>query len=190
MNLSELIRARRSIHRFEQKAVPEQLVAELLDTAVWAPNHRMTQPWRFVVTSGAGMVRIAEAARRFNEGWQPDPEKKAATGQRYYDKIMGNPMIVTVVMQEHPYLQVREEDYGATATVIHNFSLLAWEQGIGMVWETYPWLHESYFREAMGIVPGERVVGNLHVGYPAVIPRAQQRVPASERITYLTTPHE
>jgi nitroreductase len=93
------------------------------------------------------------------------------------------PMIITVVMQENTNHIMREEDYASTSYVIHNFSLLAWERGIGLVWETYPWLLEAVFRDAMDIRPGEKVLGNLHVGYPAQIPNAQPRIPAAERVT-------
>lgn len=185
MELAQIIRGRRSIHRFKEQEVDRQLITDLLDTAVWGPNHRLTQPWRFIIASGDARKLIAEACRTMNAYWEPDPSKKAATGQKYYDKIMGNPMIITVVMKENPYLQIREEDYAATATVIHNLSLLAWEQGIGMVWETYPWLNERVFREAVGVQPGERAVGNLHVGYPAVIPSPRPRTPAAELTTWL-----
>ncbi|MEW9670934.1 nitroreductase family protein [Ammoniphilus sp. 3BR4] len=88
-----------------------------------------------------------------------------------------------VVMKEHTNLVVREEDYASTSCVIHNFSLLAWEQGIGLVWETYPLIHDPNFREALGIQPGEKVVGSLHLGYPARVPQAKPRIPASELIT-------
>ncbi|MCM3746610.1 nitroreductase [Paenibacillus pasadenensis] len=185
MELKQLIRERRSVHVFEDREVDPALVVELLDTAVWAPNHRMTQPWRFIIAAGDGRKKIADACRNVNERWERDPAKKQETGMKYYGKIMKNPMIVTVVMKENPYLQVREEDYAATAAVIHNFSLLAWEQGIGMVWETYEWLNEAVFREAVGIQPGEKAVGNLHIGYPKAVPAAEPRIPASERITWL-----
>jgi Nitroreductase len=183
MELAQLIRQRRSVHRFEPKDVPVDLVLELLDTAVWVPNYHMTQPWRFIISYGEGKQRMAEAVRQMKEKRETDPAKREATGQRFYDKIMAIPMIITVVMEENTNLIMREEDYASTSCVIQNFSLLAWERGIGLVWETYPWLLESVFREAMGIRPGEKVLGNLHVGYPAQIPNAQPRIPAADRVT-------
>ncbi|MGO4371027.1 nitroreductase family protein [Paenibacillus sp. 2TAB19] len=183
MELTQLIKERRSVHRFEPKDVPVELAMELLDTAVWVPNYHMTQPWRFIISTGEGKRRMAEAVRRMKEIREPDASKREATGQKFYDKIMSIPMIITVVMEESTNLIVREEDYASTSCVIHNFSLLAWERGIGLVWETYPWLLEAVFREAMGIRPGEKVLGNLHVGYPAMIPNVQPRIPAAERVT-------
>ncbi|MFO7341847.1 MAG: nitroreductase [Bacillaceae bacterium] len=185
MELGRLLRERRSIHVFEDRPVPPELVMELLEDAVWVPNHRMTQPWRFILTYGEGRRKIAEAVRKINADKEADPGKKKEAGQKFYNKIMAIPMILTVLMREDPNPVVREEDYAATCCVIHNFSLLAWERGIGMVWKTHGWLHDPIFREAMGIRPGERAVGNLQIGYPAKIPSAQPRIPAAQRLTVI-----
>ena len=183
MEVAQLIRDRRSVHVFDGRPVPAELVLSLLETAVWVPNHRMTQPWRFVLLQGEGRERIANAARILNENWQWDAAKKEETGLKYYRKIMSVPTFLMVIVEEDAHPIVREEDYAAASCLIHNFSLLAWEQGIGMVWETYPLLHETIFRDAVGVRPGERIVGSLHLGYPSRLPKAQPRIPAAERFT-------
>ncbi|SFM05633.1 Nitroreductase [Paenibacillus sp. 1_12] len=185
MNLAQLLKERRSVHRFQSREVPVELVTELLDTAVWVPNHKMTQPWRFVIVRGEGRKRIAEISRNNVGKRERDPEKAKELGQKFYDKFMAVPTFVVVVMKENPAISVREEDYASTSCLIHNFSLLAWEQGIGLVWESYPLLSDNAFREALGIEPGERAIGSLHVGYPEQIPNAQPRIPAAERITVI-----
>ncbi|WP_077616689.1 nitroreductase family protein [Caenibacillus caldisaponilyticus] len=183
MELSQLMRERRSIHVFEDRPISPELVMEWLEAAIWVPNHRLTQPWRFILTYGEGRRKIAEAVRKIKENREADPDKKKGVGKKFYNKIMSIPMILTVVMKQDPNLGVREEDYASTSCVIHNLSLLAWERGIGMVWETYGWLHDPIFRETMGILPGEKAVGNLHIGYPAKIPPAQPRIPAVQLTT-------
>lgn len=183
MQLSQLLKERRSVHLFEDREVSPELVKDMLDYANWVPNHKMTQPWRFIMVYGQGRKKIAEAVRALKERSETDPEKKKEVGQKFYNKLMGVPMFLIVVMKEHTNLVVREEDYASTSCVIHNFSLLAWEQGIGLVWETYPLIHDPNFREALGIQPGEKVVGSLHLGYPARVPQAKPRIPASELIT-------
>lgn len=165
--------------------MPLELVKELLDTAVWAPNHKLTQPWRFVVVHGRGRERIAEVARAVNEKREKDPVKAKELGEFFYKKLMAVPMFVVVLMREDTQLTVREEDYAATSCVIHNFALLAWERGLGTVWETYGLLHQSGFREAVGAQPGEKIVGSLHVGYPAAVPPAQPRIPAERLLTVI-----
>ncbi|NHN29679.1 nitroreductase family protein [Paenibacillus agricola] len=185
MQLTQLLKERRSVHRFQDREVPIELVTELLDTAVWVPNHKMTQPWRFVIVHGEGRKRIAEISRTAVGKRERDPEKSKELGQKFHDKFMAVPMFVVVLMKESPAITVREEDYASTSCLIHNFSLLAWEQGIGLVWESYPLLSDNAFRTALGIQPGERAIGSLHVGYPEQIPAAQPRIPAAELITII-----
>ncbi|PYI50650.1 nitroreductase family protein [Paenibacillus flagellatus] len=186
--LARLMKERRSVHQFESREVDVGLVEELLDTSVWAPNHRLTQPWRFVLVRGEGRRRIADIARRNAEKRESDPAKRAELGQTFYDRFMNVPLILVVVMSENPNMAVREEDYAAVSCLIQNFSLLAWEQGIGLVWESYPLLTQTEFRDTLGIGLGERAVASLHMGYPAKVPPAQPRIPASERLTIVDTP--
>lgn len=185
MELTRIIKERRSIHRFQEREVPLELVKELLDTAVWVPNHKMTQPWRFVMVHGEGRKRIAEIAAKFKSKRAENPDKAKEIGKKIYEKMMSVPMFVVVIMKEHPAIGTREEDYASTSCLIHNFSLLAWEQGVGMVWESYGLMHQPDFREALGIEPGEKVVGSLHVGYPESIPAPKPRKSAAELMTFI-----
>jgi nitroreductase len=180
MELASIIKQRRSVHKFQDRPVPLELVTELLETSVWAPNHRLTQPWRFVVVHGDGRKKLAEVSRAVHERREREPAKSKASGESGYNKLMAVPLFLAVVMREDSQLAVREEDYAATCCVIHNFSLLAWEQGIGVVWETYGLIHHPDFRAALGVQPGEKIVGSLHVGYPAAVPSAQARIPAEQ----------
>lgn len=183
MSVAQLIKERRTVHQFEDRAVSIELIKELLDTATWVPNHRMTQPWRFVMVHGEGRKAIAEICREINEKKAQDPKKAKEIGQKFYDKLMAVPMFVVVLMKEDPSITVREEDYASTSCLIHNFSLLAWEQGLGMVWQTYALMNHPHFREVLGIGPGEKVVGSLHLGYPAKIPAPKPRLSVDELIT-------
>lgn len=76
MKLEDIIKERRSIKRFKDIPVPIDTIQSLLETSTWAPNHKMTQPWRFVVVHGDSRLKLAEATRAFMEGKEKDPEKK------------------------------------------------------------------------------------------------------------------
>ncbi|MEI7027772.1 nitroreductase family protein [Paenibacillus sp. y28] len=181
MELSQLIKERRSVHVFQDRPVSLDLVKELLDTSVWVPNHRMTQPWRFVILHGEGKARLEPVARSKNGRFAGDPEKQ----DQLVKKLMSIPLYLAVIMKEDPNPATREEDYASASCIIHNFSLLAWEQGLGLVWETYGIMYQEQFREAFGVKPGEKIVGVLHVGYPDKIPAAQPRIPAADRLTVI-----
>ncbi|MCS7459634.1 nitroreductase [Paenibacillus doosanensis] len=185
MELARLIKERRSVHQFEDRPVAIELIKELLDTAVWVPNHKMTQPWRFVIVQGEGRRRLADVARAGAEKREKDPAKSRELGQKFHDRFMSVPLFVAAIMTENTHPVVREEDYASMSCIIHNFSLLAWERELGLVWETYPLLHVPEFREALGVRPGEKIIGSLHVGYPSKVPPAQPRIPAEQLITVI-----
>src|SRR5687767_13857306 len=49
MQVKAAIAARRSIKRFTDRGVSREQIEALLDAATHAPNHHMTQPWRFYI---------------------------------------------------------------------------------------------------------------------------------------------
>jgi len=191
MDLAERIRTRRCALVYEDRPVQSDLVQELLETAVWAPNHHLTQPWRFILVQGEGRRRIALARRLFAEaeaaGAGVEPEKRRQKGEAAYAVTMAVPAILVLVMAEDPRPMVRDEDLVATACVLQNFLLLADDRGLGVAVKTYAAGYTASFRQALGIGPGERVVADLQLGYPARVPQPQPRMPARERLTVVET---
>ncbi|MFB1049738.1 nitroreductase [Paraliobacillus sp. JSM ZJ581] len=181
MNLEEIIRGRRSIQLYQDKEVDITLLKQLLGTAIWVPNHKMTQPWRFVFVYGKGKEKIAELNRRSSAKGTTEEEKKRS-GEKAYQKMMGVPVYLMVLLEENPDLKTRQEDYAATSCIIQNFSLLAWEKEIGLIWKTGPLTTTEAFRNVIGAQKGEKVVGMLQIGYPAKVPKPRPRVDIHNRI--------
>ena len=55
------IKTRRAIKEYLPTEIPREWIEELLDAAHWAPNHKLTHPWRFHVFTGAGRERLVAA---------------------------------------------------------------------------------------------------------------------------------
>ena len=56
-DITEVIRTRRNIKEFTDKSISRSEIETLLELATWAPNHRNTEPWRFVVVQKGSSVR-------------------------------------------------------------------------------------------------------------------------------------
>ncbi|OXM85743.1 nitroreductase family protein [Paenibacillus rigui] len=177
-NVSELIKQRRTVRVFKSDPVPTELLTELLNVAVWAPNHGHREPWRFILFQGEGRARIAEAMVQTYSG--EDLEKHGAKKREYFMQV---PAHLVIVLKEDPRQKVWDEDYAAVCSLIQNFQLAAWEQGLGVVWKTNNYGYQPKFCEAIGVQPGEKIAGVLHVGYPEVIPPARPRTAAEARLT-------
>ncbi|CAH1197607.1 Putative NAD(P)H nitroreductase YdjA [Paenibacillus plantiphilus] len=178
--IAALIKERRTVRVFRNDPVSDELLLELLNVAVWAPNHGLREPWRFILYKGEGRRVFTDAVIG---AFTPDEKiKYAETRAEYY---MGIPIHLIVILKEDPRQKQWDEDFAAVCCLIQNFQLAAWEQGLGVVWKTNPYLYDPGFRAATGVQPGEKVIGVLHVGYPDKIPPARPRTAAEKLLTVI-----
>ena len=170
-DVEKSIIGRRSIKKFKKDSVNIDEVIELLNVAKWAPNHKLTQPWRFQIYTDAGKEKFVEAflASQKRDGISPVKAKNKAA---YFRDI---PLHLVVIMPEDSRKKRWDEDYAAISAMVQNFQLAAWERGIGMIWRTNDWTHDPVFKEAIDVTPDEKIVGTLMIGYPAHIPDAEKR---------------
>lgn len=176
------IMSRRTIKMFTSEQVDPEEIIELLNIAKWAPNHKITEPWRFQLYVGEGKEKFAQAFIDSQPKEGGKPSEKTLKKAQYYKDI---PLQLVVIMPEHPQQRTWDEDYGAVSAFIQNFQLAAWERGIGMVWRTNDWVYDPVFREGIGVKPGEKIVATLMIGYPRNIPEARPRTDIREFLTII-----
>ncbi|GGF29291.1 nitroreductase [Halobacillus andaensis] len=177
----ETIKNRRSIKKFKSSPIDKEVIIDLLNDAVWAPNHGVREPWRFMLFMGEGKEAIVEALLNECERGKLSTKNPDKLIERYRHI----PAHLVVVMEESEKKKIWEEDFAATSALIQNLQLLGWEQGIGMIWKTNQYINSSSFCEDIGVKEGEKIVGIIHMGYPEEIPKAQQRTKAEEKITVI-----
>ena len=182
MGIDEAIRDRRSIKRFTGREVTRAEIESLLEAAAQAPNHRMTEPWRFYVLGrGArrayGRVLGTRKARRVE-----DPEAAKLLEAKVAEEHAGLPAMIAVAMTLSDDAEVREEDYAATFMAIQNLALAAHEMGLGTHIKTGAVMADPGSRAAVGVTEGERVVATIHLGQPMEVPAPKARTKA-ERLT-------
>ncbi|SDE19153.1 Nitroreductase [Paenibacillus sp. UNCCL117] len=176
--VADVIRSRRTVRVFKDEPVAEELLLQLLNIAVWAPNHEERQPWRFILFQGDARRAFAEAMVQTYA-----PDERAKYGDRKKEYLESVPAHLLVLQKEDPRQKIWDEDYAAVCCLIQNFQLAAWEQGLGVVWKTNHYSYSPEFRRAMGVQPGEKIVGALHIGYPKIVPKASERIPAENLLT-------
>lgn len=178
-SVAETIQSRRTIKKFKQAAVPLELITELLEVAVWTPNHKMREPWRFIAVVEDGRKTLVETMKRVSEsGKMGKPMNQAKI-----DHLLSIPAFVLVVMEEDPRPMIWEEDFAAVSALIQNFQLAAWERGLGMLWNTNSVIYSPEFREEFDVKPGEKIVAIMQIGYPAFVPKPMERISAKEKLT-------
>jgi len=168
MQLEQAIRTRRTHKAFGRDPVDRATLDELLELARWAPNHDLTNPWRFRVVGPGALTRLKRAA---------GPE--AAT------KLDRAPTLVvaSVVIAGDPVQD--QEDLLAAACATYIVLLGAHARGLAGYWRTPEVLRRDAGREAVGVPAGERVLGLIHLGHARQQREAPERAPTSEYVTYL-----
>jgi nitroreductase len=182
MKIDEIIRNRRSITSFKPDPVSTEEIIDLLEVAKWAPNHKMTEPWRFLLYNGEGTETFVQA---FIDA-QPAPNGEVSEGvKRKADHFRSIPAHLVVVMPEDPRQKTWDEDHAAVSALIQNFQLAAWARDIGMIWRSNDWIYNPAFREKIGVKPGEKIVATLMLGYIKDVPKAKKRTDVREKLTII-----
>jgi nitroreductase len=180
LDLAALIRSRRSIDLFQPEPVGTEALLEAIELARWAPNHRLTNPWRFYVLGPATADAVAHCAAAFEA--ETKGERAGAARLARYKAIPGN-FVVTSRRSADELLE--REDYAACCCAIQNLMLYMWQRGIGVKWTTGAITREQRLYDVLGIDSlAERIVGFFWYGRPQVVPTKERR-PVAEIVVVL-----
>lgn len=168
MDVDEAIRTRRTHKAYGPEPVDRGTLEELLELARWAPNHHLTNPWRFRVLGPGALTRLKQAA---------GPEAAA--------KLDRAPTLVAVsaITAEDPVEAAEDRD--ATAVAAYIVLLAAHARGLAGYWRTPGVVRTPEGRAALAIPGDERVLGLLHLGSARQEQRVPERAPAEDCVTWL-----
>ena len=171
MDLAELLRGRRSVNFFEPEPVGTDALLEAIEVARWAPNHRLTEPWRFYVLGKETTDAIARCAAELEL-----PTKGERAAQFRYDRMSAIPGNFVVTSQRADDEIIDLENYAACCCAVQNLMLYLWQRGIGVKWTTGAVTREQGFYDLIGMDPkAERVVGFFWYGIPKAVPTQKRR---------------
>jgi nitroreductase len=169
MELEEAIRSRRTHKAYGTEPVDRATLEELFELARWAPNHNLTNPWRFRVLGPDALGRL-----------------KAAAGPEAAAKLDRAPTLVAVSVTQTGDDPVRdEEDLIAASLAGYIVLLAAHGRGLAGYWRTPGVLRTEEGRAALGVPAGERLLGLLHLGPPRQAREPPERAPTGDIVTFL-----
>lgn len=163
MDVGEAIKRRRTHKQYGSEPVDEATLRELIDLARYAPNHHLTQPWRFRVLGPQIRARIEELA-----------------GEKEAMKLRRAPTLVLATASLSGDAHTDEEDLHATAAAVYAVLLGATERGFASYWRTPACFTEQRVRDALGLEEDERVVALIHLGPAVSEPPAKERAALDE----------
>jgi nitroreductase len=182
MDAITAINQRTSVRRFRPDPVAREVVERLLDCAVRAPNHKLTEPWRFAVLTGGARDRLAEirARHRLKRYSDPAAPEALAAADKMLRESRETPVYIVAMAAVNPDEITREEDYAATMMAIANLMIAAESLGLGTYLKSGGVMQDPELLELVGVLPGFRVVGLISLGYPSEQDPPRRRKPAAE----------
>jgi nitroreductase len=182
MNAIDAIQRRISVRRFRPDPVPRDSIASLLDCAVRAPNHKLTEPWRFAVLTGSARDRLADlrAAHRLERYTDPASDEARAGAEKVRRETRETPAFIVVMCAVNPDELTREEDYAAAMMATANLMIAAESLGLGTYIKTGGIMRDPGVASLVGLEQGFRIVGIVSLGYPAAEEPPRRRRPASD----------
>jgi nitroreductase len=169
VDLEEAIRTRRTHKVYGSEPVDRATLSALLELARWAPNHHLTQPWRFRVLGPEALAALKEAAGPDGAG-----------------KLDRAPTLVAVSVKLTGDAVQDEEDLAAGAVAAYIVLLAAHGRGLASYWRTPAVLRTDAGRAALGVDPDERLIGLLHLGPRRQEQSAPEREPSAAYVRWLT----
>ena len=183
------IKTRRAIKEYLQTEIPREWIEELLDAAHWAPNHKLTHPWRFHVFTGAGRERLV-AARQAAVRWAAEKKgaQPSADELRFArEKCFSSPVIIIVSMVGDENKITDQENYAACWCAIENLLVAAAARGLGSYPSTGTWIDQNFVGPVLGLSEKERPVSCIFLGYSEQKTMAK-RLPVERHTIWYTEP--
>ncbi len=186
MDVFEAMLTRRSIAKLDGD-VSDATVRRIVEAAVAAPNHKLTEPWRFTVVRG-------DARARLGEEWSTsEATRTTLTGadreaylRREATKPLRAPVILAISTTTSDDPVRAEEDFAATAAAAQNALLAAHALGVGAIWRTGGMARDAAVNAFLALAPGDRIVAFIYLGDPAIDPPPVRRTAVDDVMRYLS----
>jgi nitroreductase len=189
--LNELIQQRRSVfpQDYTGERVNDEIVRQILENARWAPTHKLTEPWRFLVFTGDGIKALVKFQSSL---YKSVTEKDGTFKEGNYQKLLTKPLlsshIIAILMMRDEKRSVPEiEEAGAVFCAIQNMYLTASAYGLGCYLSTGGVTYFEEAKEFFGLEKEDRIIGFLHLGVPKKAYPAGKRKPLQDISHWVTS---
>lgn len=169
--LGGVISDRRSIQPkdLSARAVHRDILEQLVRNAVWAPNHGMTQPWRFIVFTGEGRERLSAFLGAEYTRITPPEKFMPRKHENHVQRPLQAPAVIALGVARDPNRKISAlEEQFAMACAVQNMHLTCTAYGLGGFWSTGAASTGAGMRTFLGLGDEDSCLGLFYIGYPAV----------------------
>lgn len=187
--VNKLIRNRRSVfqQQYSGERVDDVIVAQMLENARWAPTHKFTEPWQFVIFTGDGLRKLGEQqAAVYKRVTEASGTYKEERYQNLLTKTILSSHIIAVGMKRDEKKSLPElEEIGAVFCAIQNMYLTAAAYGIGCYLSSGGITYFEEAKELFGLDKDDKLLGFLHIGVPKAEVPDSKRKPIEDKAVWV-----
>ena len=165
VSVYQAIHDRRMNNEFSAAVPPREALQRMLDAAIWAPNHRLTNPWRFFVLNKGGVKRAAVAQLAYDNIYQRSGNHDNANGSR--QRVLDAPALIYAYSIPGDSPEMTQENYAAACCAVQNLLLAAVAEGLAGDWSTGNTTKHPDLAATLGAESDWTMVGALFIGQPA-----------------------
>jgi nitroreductase len=184
---NELVRSRRSTKPrfFNGQIIEDRLIWQILENANWAPNHGLTQPWRFKVFTGSGLEKLADFQANLYQKITPEISFNQEKYERMKTNLLKSSHVIVICMKRQASAKIPEiEEIAAVACSVQNMALTATAYDICSFWGSGGVTYTEELKEFLSLSPQDHCLGYLYLGYSDSSVTQSRRDPIQERVEW------
>lgn len=188
--ISRLIRHRRSVFpaQYSGEIMPREIIEEILENANWAPTHKLSEPWRFIVFSGNGLKKLGNF---MSETYKREAEINNKFDTKKFEKLKNKPLlashVISIGMKRDDLERLPEiEEIEAVACAVQNMYLTATAHGVGCYWGSGGITYFESAKPFFGLGTKDRLLGFLYLGIPKTDLTKGKRKNIEDKVTWVS----
>lgn len=183
--LSDIIKSRRSVftESFIKKDLPKSVITQILESANYAPTHKLTEPWRFKVMVKESKTKLGVELARLYQKITPPEKFLQKKHDSFAHKTSQAGAIIAICIQFHEDKVPAWEEIAATACAVQNMALIAQSLNVGTYWGSPPLI--GHLGDFLQLAENEKCYGLFYMGYHNAETRAANRTPMEEKVIWM-----
>lgn len=182
--ISKVIKERRSIFpaSYIKKEIPVEVIKQILETANYAPTHKLTQPWRFTVIRKGGKAKLGAELGRLYKNLVTEQQFLQKKYDSFAEKTSQADCIIAINMLVSGKVPEWEE-LAAVSCAVQNMALTAESLNVGAYWSSPPLIHD--LDGFLGLKENEKCIGLFYMGYHNEKPWEPNRTSMDEKVSWI-----
>ena len=187
-SIDRVIQSRRSTkpRLFNGKKIADEIIWQVLENANWAPNHGLTQPWRYKVYTESGLSKLADFQADLYKKLTPEDNFKPEKYQRMKTNLTKSSHVVVICMERQKSEKIPEiEEIEAVACSVQNMALTAAAYDLCSFWGSGGITYTPELKEFLGLGAKDKCLGYLYLGYSDTPATASRREPIKAKVEWI-----